>query len=108
MSSIKLTKAQISFLFNNLDVELKGIWAEQLVIQCGDFFEHSEDIIFCLYLDADDALQAIITMNDNVKKIFSKLKKSICSGSFDTVSIDTVNLEMTAGIIRAINYSLNK
>lgn len=111
MKAIKLTWAQVSFLYNNLDVSVKGTaWAKELDKQLGDYYEEPQDKVFSLYLDSDDDLSTMrMCMHANTDEILRQLKLDVrCHSMNPTSNSNTIwCLGMTSDVIWAIDHALD-
>lgn len=111
MKGIKLTYEQVSFLFNNLDVSVKGTaWARELDKQLDDYYKESQDKVFMLYLDSDDDLDTMrMCMYANTDEILRQLKLDVrCHSMNPTSNSNTIwCLEMTSNVIWSINHALD-
>lgn len=107
---IKLTYAQVSFLYNNLDIPHRtGDWYDLFNDRCDEFYEFSNDEVFEVQMDQLNALYFNQDMKDNAEEILRQLKMDVFYGSFNDTSTHNTMwcLEMTSDIIRAINNALN-
>lgn len=110
MKGIKLTYAQVSFLYNNLDINHKtGDWYDLFNDRCAEFYEFSNDEVFEVQMDQLNALYFNQDMQTNAEEILRQLKMDVFYGSLnDTSTHNTVwCLGMTSDIIRAISNALN-
>lgn len=107
---IKLTYAQVSFIWNNLDVDchLHGWWGV-FIDDFREFDQMPNTTVFKIQLDKMDTLYFNQDMKDNAEEILRQLKMDVFYGSFNDTSTHNTMwcLEMTSDIIRAINNALN-
>lgn len=110
MKAIKLTWTQVSFIWNNLDVDchLHDWWG----VFIWDFKEYDQvpnTTVFELQLDKMDALYFNQDMKDNAEEILRQLKMDVFYGSLNDTSTHNTMwcLEMTSNIIKAISDALN-
>lgn len=110
MKGIKLTYAQVSFLYNNLDINRKtGDWYDLFNDRCAEFYEFSKDEVFEVQMDQLNALYFNQDMQANAEEILRQLKRDVFYGSFNDTSTHNTMwcLGMTSDIIKAINNALN-
>ena len=110
MKSVKLTYAQVSFLWNNLSTDCtKHGWYAVFNDRCSEFYEFDCNTVFELQLDELDGMYFVQDMKDEAEEILRQLKMDVFYGSFNEISNITSLwcLGMLSDILKSINNALN-
>lgn len=110
MKGIKLNYSQVSFLYNNLDINCEqNDWYNLFNDRCAEFYEFSKDEVFEVQMDQLNALYFNQDMQANAEEILRQLKRDVFYGTFNDTSTNNSMwcLGMTSDIIKAINNALN-